>query len=94
LDWLERFCDDVVAGVRRRIDQISEMVAATRHDLERRQRATLDIGCCLVLSTLGLGLQVGGWSAWSVLIASGGYLLWVVAYSEATVQVARRQRSN
>jgi len=28
-----------------------------------------------------------------VLVAAAGYVIWVLAYSEATVQAARRQRS-
>ena len=75
-----------------RIDEIRQMVAASRDGLEPRQKATLDIGCWLVLSTLGVGLQLGRWSAWSMLVAAGGYAIWVLAYSEATVLATRRQR--
>jgi len=58
----------------------------------RGERGTLDIGSAVVLGALGLGVQFGRWPAWSALIAVGGYLTWVVMYSEATVQ-ARRWRS-
>ncbi len=78
--------------MRRRIDEIQQMVVAGREGLEPRQRATLDIGCWLVVATVGLGIQLGGWSVWSVLVAAAGYVIWVLAYSEATVQAARRQR--
>ena len=93
LDRLARFLDEVARRTRKRIGEIREMVAAGREGLEPRQRTTLDIGSWLVLGTLGLGLQVGRWSAWSVLVAAVGYVIWVLAYSEATVQAARRQRS-
>jgi hypothetical protein len=68
------------------------MIVAGRQDLERGQRATLDIGSWLVLGTLGLGLQVGHWPVWTAALAVAGYVIWVLAYSEATVQVIRRQR--
>lgn len=68
------------------------MFAAGRIGLDARQRTTLDIGCWLVVGTVALGLDVGGWSAWSVVAAALGYLVWVLAYSEATVQATRRQR--
>ncbi|MGA7912526.1 MAG: hypothetical protein WCC30_13425 [Candidatus Dormiibacterota bacterium] len=60
--------------------------------LTPRERGTLDVGSGVVLGALGLGVQFGRWPAWTALIAVGGYLTWVVIYSEATVQ-ARRWRS-
>jgi hypothetical protein len=39
---------------------------------------------------LAIGIQLGRWPAWSVAIASVGYLVWVLAYSEATVQASVR----
>jgi hypothetical protein len=60
--------------------------------LTRGERGTLDVGSAVVLGALGLGVQFGRWPAWTALIAVGGYLTWVVMYSEATVQ-ARRWRS-
>ena len=89
---LRRFLREVVQVVLTRIDEIQDMVAASRDGLEPRQRATLDIGCWVVLSTLAVGLQLGGWSAWTVLVAAGGYLVWVLAYSEASVHATRRER--
>jgi hypothetical protein len=56
------------------------------------ERGTLDVGSGVVLGALGVGVQFGRWPAWTALIAVGGYLTWVVIYSEATVQ-ARRWRS-
>lgn len=56
------------------------------------ERGTLDVGSGVVLGALGLGVQFGRWPAWTALIAVGGYLTWVIVYSEATVQ-ARRWRS-
>src|SRR5207245_7579654 len=45
------------------------------------ERSTLEIGSCLVLSVLGLGLQLGQWPAWSGLVAAAGCLTWVVPAS-------------
>jgi uncharacterized protein YaaW (UPF0174 family) len=59
-----------------------------REGLEPHQKLTLEIGSAVVLSTLGLGLQFGHWSPWTALAAVGGYLIWVIAYSEATVRAA------
>lgn len=93
-EQLRRFPFDVVRLVGRRSSEIRQVVTASRDGLERHQRATLDLGGWLVLSVLGLGLQLGRWSVWSVLPASGGYLIWVLAYSEATVQATRRRRGD
>ena len=38
-----------------------------------------------------LAAQFGRWPVWSALVAVGGYLTWVVIYSEATVQARRRR---
>ena len=57
--------------------------------LEPRQRFTLEIGALVVLAALGVGVQFGGWPAWSALVATSGYVCWVVAYAEATIQVGR-----
>src|SRR5438309_8168 len=54
------------------------------------EKSTLELGSCIVLSALGLGMQFGRWPVWSALVAVGGYLTWVVIYSEATVQARRR----
>lgn len=55
------------------------------------ERVTLEIGSCIALSAVGLGLTFGRWPVWSVAVAAGGYLTWVVIYSEATVQARRRR---
>jgi hypothetical protein len=55
------------------------------------ERNTLEIGSCVVLSLLGLGLQLGEWPAWSALAAGAGYLAWVMLYAEVTVQARRRE---
>jgi hypothetical protein len=55
------------------------------------ERNTLEIGSCVVLSVLGLGLQLGQWPAWSGLVAAAGYVAWVVVYAEVTVQAKRRR---
>ncbi|TMC83276.1 MAG: hypothetical protein E6J06_08980 [Chloroflexi bacterium] len=82
----------MVRLVHKQIDEIRQMAVESRDGLEPRQKATLDVGCWLILSTLAVGLQLGRWSAWSVLAAAGGYMIWVLAYSEATVQATLRQR--
>jgi hypothetical protein len=97
-DRLRRFLSEMSmprtgwAGHATLVQEVPQMVAAGCEDLEPGQRATLDIGGYLILFTLGLGLQLGDWSAWSLLPAAGGYLIWVLAYSEATVQATLRQR--
>lgn len=58
------------------------------------ERGTLDVGSGVVLGALGLGVQFGRWPAWTALIAVGGYLTWVVIYSEATVQAKRWRSAN
>jgi hypothetical protein len=60
----------------------------TRERLEPYQKLTLEIGSAVVLGTLAVGLQFGHWSPWAALAAFGGYLVWVIAYSEATVRAA------
>jgi hypothetical protein len=67
-------------------------IQASHTGLQPGQRLTLEIGCWVVLTALGVGLQLGQWSAWTALVALGGYLAWVVLYSEATVQARRRAR--
>lgn len=61
--------------------------------LEARQKATLDIGCALVVSALAAGIEIGGWPLWSALLAAAGYAAWVIVYSEVTVQVELRRRA-
>ena len=58
--------------------------------LELAQRRTLEMGSCIVLSGVGLGFQLGGWPAWSLLAAAGVYGGWVMLYAEITVQAQRR----
>ena len=58
--------------------------------LEPAQRRTLEMGSCLVLGGLGVGFQLGGWPAWTLLAGAGIYLFWVVLYAEITVQKSRR----
>jgi hypothetical protein len=66
--------------------------AASDARLAPGERGTLEVGSGVVLGALGVGLQFGRWPAWTALVAVGGYLTWVVIYSEATVQT-RRWRS-
>jgi hypothetical protein len=68
-------------------------MANSAEEMLPHERLTLQVGSCVVLTMLGLGLELGGWSAWSVLPAAGGYLLWVVAYSEATVRLQKAPSS-
>jgi hypothetical protein len=58
---------------------------------EPGELGTLEIGSGVVLGTLGVGLQLGRWPAWAALLAVGGYLTWVVAYSEVSLQAKRRR---
>ncbi len=58
--------------------------------LQPGQRRTLEVGSCVVLSGLGLGLQLGGWPAWTFPAGIGVYLAWVVLYAEVTVQAKSR----
>jgi len=58
--------------------------------LEPAQRRTLEMGSCLVLGGLGVGFQLGGWPAWTLLAGAGIYLFWVLLYAEITVQKSRR----
>ncbi len=58
-------------------------------ELATGERRTLEFGSVVVLSTLGLGLQVGSWPAWSAPVAVCAYLGWVVLYSEVTVRASR-----
>lgn len=77
--------------MRSRIQLARRLIGTSPGELERRQRLTLELGSWVVLASLGLGLQFGRWSAWSVLVAIGGYLIWVVMYSEATVQAGHKR---
>lgn len=54
------------------------------------EKGTLEVGSWIVLGTLGLGVGFGRWPAWTALAAAAGYMVWVVAYSEATLQARRR----
>lgn len=69
-------------------NRILSSPAPTR--LEPAQRRTLEVGSCVVLSSLGLGFQLGRWPAWTFLAGIGIYLAWVVLYAEVTVQTTRR----
>lgn len=84
-----RLATRVGADVDARFESVRLAARAVSAQLEPRQKLTLEVGSWVVLSALGLGLQFGRWSIWSALIALGGYLVWVVIYSEATVQVTR-----
>lgn len=66
-------------------------VARSIDKVEEHEKLTLEVGSAIVLCALALGLQLGNWSIWSALPAIGGYVAWVIAYSEATVQLAKHQ---
>jgi len=81
---------------------VTAMLRAARHlreqwtdaanagiSIEPHQKFTLELGAVVVLSALGIGVQVGGWPLWSLFCAAAGYLCWVVLYSEATIQAGR-----
>lgn len=58
-------------------------------ELTPYQKVTLEIGSTVVLSALALGLQIGQWPPWTAVAGAVGYVLWVIAYSEATIRAAR-----
>ena len=58
------------------------------------EKGTLQVGSWIVLGTLALGVEFGRWPAWTALAAAAGYMVWVIAYSEATVQARRRWPQN
>lgn len=91
-ETLARFLHEVVDRVRRRVDEVRGLVAASRVGLEPHEKNTLELGCGVVLGALAFGLQVGGWPAWSLVVAGAGYAAWVLAYSEMTVQANGRHR--
>jgi hypothetical protein len=89
---LQKSCSRPVQALKRR----AGLKAQTRTNAQAEdpgwrpgERRTLELGSCLVLSVLGLGFEVGSWPAWSAPVAVGGYLTWVVLYSEITVQSGR-----
>ena len=59
--------------------------------LEPHQRFTMEVGSWIVLSALGMGVQLGGWSMSTMLLVVGAYFGWVIAYSEASLQADRRR---
>jgi hypothetical protein len=69
----------------------AEISTAVQTTLKVRERNTLEIGACIVLTSLGAGVQFGRWPEWSALVAVGGYVTWVALYAEATVQAKRRR---
>jgi hypothetical protein len=64
-------------------------VSSAGTSLEPHQTFTLELGAVVVLTALGVGVQVGGWPLWSLFFAAAGYVCWVVMYSEATIQASR-----
>jgi hypothetical protein len=74
---------------RRREPASSGSITPVQTTLKVRQRNTLEIGACIVLTSLGVGVQFGRWPEWSALVAVGGYVTWVTLYAEATVQARR-----
>jgi hypothetical protein len=69
----------------------AENSAGVQTTLKVRERNTLEIGACIVLTSLGVGVQFGRWPEWTALVAVGGYVTWVALYAETTVQVKRRR---
>ncbi len=73
------------------IQQVRLTFRSAGAELEPRQRLTLELGSWAVLGMVGLGLGLDHWSVSSVLLAIGGYLTWVIVYSEVTVQASSRR---
>jgi hypothetical protein len=69
----------------------AENTTGVQTSLKVRERNTLEIGACIVLTSLGVGVQFGRWPEWTALVALGGYVTWVALYAEATVQAKRRR---
>lgn len=69
----------------------AENATGVQTTLKVRERNTLEIGACIVLTSFGAGVQFGRWPDWTALVALGGYVTWVVLYAEATVQAKRRR---
>lgn len=67
------------------------VAARSIDEVEAHEKSTLQLGACIVLSTVALGQQFGHWPMWSAALALAGYLAWIVAYSEATVQTLKRR---
>jgi hypothetical protein len=63
-----------------------------REGLSSRQKATLEVGFYTVLLALIFGVSLGDWPGWAAVAALLSYLLWVIAYSEATVRVTLHDR--
>lgn len=61
--------------------------------LKPHEKATLEVGFYTVAVASTAGLAIGSWPGWSVAVALVAYLLWVIAYSEATVRVTLRSRA-
>jgi hypothetical protein len=59
-------------------------------ELTRAQSIVLQVGSFIVLGSVSLGMQAGHWPLWSPVVAAAAYLVWTVAYAEATIQAARR----
>jgi hypothetical protein len=57
--------------------------------LKPAQRRTLEMACCIVLSGLGFGFQLGSWPLWTFLAGIGIYLAWVALYAEITFRTTR-----
>ena len=59
-------------------------------ELTPAQSRTLRAGSTIVLGSVTLGLQLGRWPLWTIVLAAALYVAWTVAYAEATVQAMRR----
>jgi hypothetical protein len=65
---------------------------ATTTDVSPHERLTMDLGSAIVAGALGLGMEVGRWPLWSVLLGLGGYVLWTLLYAELTVRSIKWRR--
>lgn len=74
------------------LQRVVGVVGQARPDaFEPGERSTLEIGSCIVLSGLGVGLQLGRWPFWAAPVAVAGYLAWVILYSEVSIQAKRHR---
>lgn len=83
----------MVAQFRRVWGEVRGTALEARSSLAPRQRLTLDLGSATVFGLLATGLEAGHWPAASVPVTLVGYVLWVLAYSEASIRASRRGRT-
>src|SRR5215467_6368440 len=54
---------------------------------------TMQVGSLIVLTAVSLGLQLGGWPAWTILGGVLGFVAWTMLYAEVVVRSGRMRPS-